>query len=378
MSSVCLPTCHELLTLNTWTFPTRARLLSILCTVPWIVGCVGSPIQTETAWGPLTAKVPTEDGTPTHFEATSTPIFGPTLAPTKGTAVVEPSITAQASATLVPPAVALGEDCGRVEHLDPSSADAQRIVAEFERAQAKLVPFDPLVFEAVYEVSRQDGYLLIVGQRYETNWVWAGMDTGNEVTPLGAFVQMNGVAYSRFVIHDFFSDVLPDAPTALYGCYLPAVLPYIESDDPALIIDPKADCTKVQRPDLTMPEIQHFVPQMAKILGVKSEELLPSSTAWRVGDWIFVSASFGNPDLEEGKVDGAFLVRPPNEMLFSVGGGIYSRRLLMREMYRAYPDVPRLLLSCAVPVTVTDLRFLIDHGYYAFSNKAVWERTPMP
>ena len=117
---------------------------------------------------------------------------------------------------------------------------------------------------------------------------------------------------------------------------------------------------------------------MATVLDSRSAGLLSTSTAWQVGDWIFISATFANAVFGGDKVDGAFLVRPPNDLLFSASGGIYSRRLLMREIYQACPEVPRLLLSCAVPVVATNLRPLIEHGYYAFANKAVWERTPMP
>lgn len=351
----------------------RAWPLSAACLGLWLSGCGLLSSQTNTPAGELTASRPTVGVVASSTPAPPTPQAQPTLTP-----IAPPTDIVPPAATPLPPAVALGEDCSPVEHLDPNSEEAQRVVIEFERAQTELVPFDPLVFEAVYDVSRQRGYLLIVGKRYEMNWIWAGLDNGNEIAPLGAFVPMKGVTYSRYAIHDFFSDVLPEAPPALFGCYPPAVLPLIESDDPALIVDPEADCTQVERPDLTEIEIQHFVPQMVNMLGANSDEFLPPSTAWRVGDWTFISATFANPTFEGGKVDGAFLVRPPNYMLFSAGGGIYSRRLLMREIYQAYPEVPRLLLSCAMPVIATNLRPLIDHGYYAFANKAVWERTPMP
>lgn len=351
----------------------RVWRLSAAFLALWLAGCGSLACQTNTPIDGSPAPDPTLGVVASYTPVPPTPQAQPTL-----TSISVPTTTAPPAATALPPAEALGEDCSQVERLDPDSVDGQRVVIEFERAQTKLVPFDPLVFEAVYDISRQNGYLLIVGQRYEMNWIWAGLDSGKEVTPLGAFVPMKGVTYSRYVIHDFFTDVLPEAPPALFGCYPPAVLPLIESDDPALIVDPEADCTQVERPDLMEIEIQHFVPQMANLSGGSSDKLLPPSTAWRVDDWTFISATFANPAFEGGEVNGAFLVRPPNYMLFSAGGGIYSRRLLMREIYQAYPEVPRLLLSCAMPVIATNLRPLIEHGYYAFANKAVWERTPMP
>lgn len=354
-----------------------------VCLAVGLTGCGSPALETRTLIDRATESFSAQSATFTPGAGSPNPSVSPTLTsltPAKqATATDQPSPMAMPLTTPEsPPALALGEDCRPVEHLDPDSVEARRIVAEFERAQAGLVPADPLVFEDVYEVSRQDGYLLITGLRYEVNWVWAGTESGNEITPLGAFVPMNGVSYSRFVIHDFFSDVWPDAPPALFGCSTSLSLPLITSDDPALIIDPTADCSQVERPDLTRIEIQHFVSQMATGLGSSSAELQPTSTAWRVGDWIFISATFANAAFEGGKVDGAFVVRPPNDLLFSASGGIYSRRLLMREIYQAYPEVPRLLLSCAMPVVATDLRPLVEHGYYAFANKAVSERTPRP
>ncbi len=340
-----------------------ASVVLIACASP------GIPNVTRTATPVVTPAPPSSAPTTTRSAPRLTDTLLP-LSPSPAPTLTEPPPEL--------PAMALGEDCSRIERLDLDSVEAQRIVAEFEHAQTERVPFDPLVFEEVYEVSRQDGYLLITGLRYEVNWIWAGTEAGDEITPLGAFVPMNGVSYSRFAIHDFFSDVLPDAPPALFGCSTSLSLPLITSDDPAVIVDPTADCSQVERPDLTQIEIQHFVPQMADVLSSRSAGLQPTSMAWRVGDWIFISAMFANAAFEGGEVDGAFLVRPPNDLLFSASGGIYSRRLLMREIYQAYPEVPRLLLSCAMPVVATDLRPLIEHGYYAFANKAVWERTPMP
>ena len=358
-----------------------------VCLAVALTGCGSPSMETQTLTDRATESFSVQSATLTLEAGSPKPSASPTLTS------LTPSLTPAKQATTMdqptptvmpltmpesPPALALGEDCRPVEHLDPDSVEARRIVAEFERAQARLVPFDPLVFEDVYEVSRQDGYLLIAGLRYEVDWIWAGTEAGDEITPLGAFVPMNGVSYSRFAIHDYFSDVLPDAPPALFGCSTSLSLPLITGDDPALIIDPTADCSQVERPDPTQSEIQHFVPQMATVLDSRSAGLLSTSTAWQVGDWIFISATFANAVFEGGTVDGAFLVRPPNDLLFSANGGIYSRRLLMREIYQAFPEVPRLLLSCAIPVVATHLRPLIEHGYYAFPNKAVWERTPRP
>lgn len=343
--------------------------ITLLACVPTPPVVTGTPINSPSSEPPTSAPMPTA----------STQRPTPTLRP-PSTARPAPSLTRPQPGL---PATALGEDCGRVERLAPESPEARALVAAFEEAQQALVPFDPLHFESIHDVTLSGDYLVIRGQRYEFPWTWAGRIDAQGVEPLAAFVPMNGVVYSRYTLHDFFGDILPEAPPELFGClditYGLGAL--ITSDDPPHIIDATADCAALEVVDLRAPEVQGFIARIATELGVRSSWLKGESRALRVDDWMFIVAVFEDP-ATQARFDGAYLVREPNDFLFGAAGALYSRRLFARAAYRHFPDVPLALLSCAKPAITTNLAFLVSHGYYAFesfySSSVITGSTPPP
>lgn len=339
-----------------------------------LLACVpASPVATR----PTAQPSPTAPSAPATTQSTPIPTA---TSRQQSTASPSPSLSRPQPEL---PATALGEDCSRVERLAPESPEARTLVAAFEEAQQALVPFDPLHFESVHDVTLSGDYLVIRGQRYEFPWTWAGRIDGQGVEPLAAFVPMNGVVYSRYTLHDFFGDILPEAPPELFGCLdiTYGLGPLITSDDPPRLIDAAADCAALEAVDPGAPEVEGFIARIATELGARSSWLTDDSRALRVGDWLMIVAVFEDPATQT-RFDGAYLVREPNDFLFGAAGALYSRRLFVRAAYRHFPDVPLALLSCAKPAINTNLAFLVSHGYYAFesfySSSAITGSTPQP